>query len=167
MVRRLFSVSVCCSLFAVAAGCSGSDSAAIGPIAQRPQASTPVGNDAGAASKIKHVIIIVQENRSFDNLFAGYPGADAPTYGYTHDGTKVNLTPITFKGIGLSHGFNTSITDWDNGKMDGFDQSSPSAPLYPYSFSSAASCSRTGRWRTYVLADHNFPTQFAEASRDT
>ncbi len=161
MVRRLCSLSVCCTLLAIAAGCSGSDSAAIGPIAQRPPASSPVIVDAGAASKIKHVIIIVQENRSFDNLFAGYPGADAPTFGYTHDGTKVNLTPITFKGMGLSHGFNTSMTDWDNGKMDGFDQSSPSAPLYPYSY-----LKRTvvqPYWTmagSYVLADHYFPTQF-------
>ena len=28
------------------------------------------------AGKITHVIYIVQENRSFDNLFQGYPGAD-------------------------------------------------------------------------------------------
>ena len=28
------------------------------------------------AGKIKHIVWIVQENRSFDNLFQGYPGAD-------------------------------------------------------------------------------------------
>jgi phospholipase C len=31
---------------------------------------------------IKHVVIIVQENRTFDNLFATYPGADGATSGY-------------------------------------------------------------------------------------
>ncbi|HEY2475257.1 MAG TPA: alkaline phosphatase family protein [Candidatus Cybelea sp.] len=30
---------------------------------------------------ISHVIVIVQENRSFENFFAGYPGANAPTSG--------------------------------------------------------------------------------------
>ena len=30
------------------------------------------------AGKITHVIYIVQENRSFDNLFQGFPGADTP-----------------------------------------------------------------------------------------
>ena len=28
------------------------------------------------AGKIKHIVYIVQENRSFDNMFQGYPGAD-------------------------------------------------------------------------------------------
>ena len=32
------------------------------------------------SSPIQHVVIIVQENRSFNNLFAGFPGANAPTY---------------------------------------------------------------------------------------
>jgi len=31
---------------------------------------------------VKHVVIIVQENRSFENLFAGFHGANAPMYGY-------------------------------------------------------------------------------------
>ena len=33
------------------------------------------------AGKIAHVIYIVQENRSFDNLFQGYPGADTVSAG--------------------------------------------------------------------------------------
>ena len=43
------------------------------------------------------MIIIVQENRSFDNLFAGYPGADTQSYGYTTTGKKVTLKAITMK----------------------------------------------------------------------
>ena len=30
--------------------------------------------DETGAGKIEHVVYIVQENRSFDNLFQGYPG---------------------------------------------------------------------------------------------
>ncbi|MBV8197913.1 MAG: hypothetical protein JO263_07245 [Candidatus Eremiobacteraeota bacterium] len=47
------------------------------------------------AGEIKHVVFIVQENRSFDNLFQGYPGADTQSYGYTHKGEKVNLSPVS------------------------------------------------------------------------
>ena len=37
---------------------------------------------SGSASQyISHVIIIIQENRSFENFFAGYPGANAPMTG--------------------------------------------------------------------------------------
>ena len=41
------------------------------------QNGDPLHNLAGTgAGKINHVVYIVQENRSFDNLFQGYPGAD-------------------------------------------------------------------------------------------
>jgi phospholipase C len=33
------------------------------------------------AGKITHIVYIVQENRSFDNLFQGYPGADSVASG--------------------------------------------------------------------------------------
>jgi phospholipase C len=39
-----------------------------------------------ATGKIQHVIIVIQENRSVDNLFQGLPGADTRSYGYTTTG---------------------------------------------------------------------------------
>ncbi len=33
------------------------------------------------AGKIKHVVYVVQENRSFDDIFQGYPGADTVSSG--------------------------------------------------------------------------------------
>ena len=30
----------------------------------------------GATGKIQHIVIIMQENQSFDHLFNGYPGAN-------------------------------------------------------------------------------------------
>ncbi|MBV8432825.1 MAG: hypothetical protein JO029_00930, partial [Candidatus Eremiobacteraeota bacterium] len=45
------------------------------------------------SQKIKHVIIVVQENRTLDNLFHGYPGADTVSTGVTHTGAVVPLTP--------------------------------------------------------------------------
>ncbi len=36
---------------------------------------------ASVASPIKHIILVIQENRSFDNLFATFPGADGTTNG--------------------------------------------------------------------------------------
>ena len=49
----------------------------------------------GASSgKIKHVVIIVQENRSFNNLFYGFPGAKTAKYGYDSSGKKIKLQPV-------------------------------------------------------------------------
>jgi phospholipase C len=91
----------------------------------------PTGNYEVAAGihKIKHVIIIEQENRSFDSYFGTYPGADGipmqngiPTVcvpnqgpGCTapyHDTTDVNG--------GGPHAWINAVSDVNNGKMDGF-----------------------------------------------
>ncbi len=80
--------------------------------------------------KIKHVIVVMQENRSFDSYFGTYPGADgipmsngSPTVcvpdpaggGCTspyHDNADVNG--------GGPHGEANAVADVDGGKMDGF-----------------------------------------------
>src|ERR1700686_5002101 len=43
-----------------------------------PSASTPSPTPAAASGihKIQHIVVIMQENRSFDQYFGTYPGAD-------------------------------------------------------------------------------------------
>jgi phospholipase C len=43
------------------------------------------------ASPIAHVVFVIQENRSFNNLFMGYPGATTQSYGYDEKGNKIQL----------------------------------------------------------------------------
>ncbi|MGA8098548.1 MAG: hypothetical protein WB810_07800, partial [Candidatus Cybelea sp.] len=38
--------------------------------------------NGSTTTPIKHVVFILQENRSFNNLFLGYPGATTQNYGY-------------------------------------------------------------------------------------
>jgi phospholipase C len=81
---------------AIAAACSAGSPG--GP-SQIPAARhTPL---VTGIDKIQHVVIIIQENRSFDNLFQGFPGADTQSYGYNAQGQKITLQPV-----GLA-------TDWD------------------------------------------------------
>ncbi|MBV9333174.1 MAG: hypothetical protein JO146_04135 [Candidatus Eremiobacteraeota bacterium] len=47
------------------------------------------------AGKITHIVYIVQENRSFDDLFQGYPGADTVAYGKISSGKRVKLVPVS------------------------------------------------------------------------
>ncbi|MFZ0363051.1 MAG: alkaline phosphatase family protein [Candidatus Cybelea sp.] len=42
---------------------------------------------------IQHVVYIVQENRSFNNLFEGFPNALTASYGYDSKGKKIELRP--------------------------------------------------------------------------
>jgi phospholipase C len=51
--------------------------------------------NATGAGKIKHVVYIVQENRSFDNMFQGYPGADTVSSGKDSHGRTIKLQPYT------------------------------------------------------------------------
>ncbi len=116
---------------------------------------------------IKHVVIIVQENRSFDNLFRGFPKAESTDYGYMHDGTRVMLQPSDLrpKSNDLSHVWIDAIHAWDNGKMDGFDLDflGPNhlAGRYPYQYVQEKYIEPYWSMaRQYVLADHMFPTMF-------
>ena len=117
-------------------------------------------------SPIKHIVIIVQENRSFENLFAGYPAADAPMYGYLHNGKRIGLHEVTFENNSdLDHKFAPSITAWNGGEMNGFDLMSfytgENVRNYPYAYLDRAEV--RPYWmlaKRYVLADHMFPTEF-------
>jgi phospholipase C len=75
--------------------------------------------------KIRHVVIIMQENRSFDSYFGTFPGADGIPPGVCvpdpdnggcvapfHDSSDVNY--------GGPHSQSNAVADIDNGRMDGF-----------------------------------------------
>ena len=52
-----------------------------------------VASAAGRANAgpISHVVYIIQRDRSFNNLFLGFPGASTQNYGYDTLGTKIPL----------------------------------------------------------------------------
>jgi phospholipase C len=97
-------------------------------------ATVPPTSDLHA---IRHVIVIMQENRSFDSFFGTYPGADglpAKHGKFTvclpdphrhacdrpfHDAALVNG--------GGPHGYGSALDDIDKGRMDGFVRQSESS----------------------------------------
>jgi phospholipase C len=102
------------------AGCGGgggtTSGAVIPPVNQVPASKQ-------SRDVIKHVVIIVQENRSFDNLFQGFRGADTVASGKASDGSTIPLQPVSLAhGIDPNHGFAEFTASLDGGKMDGFDQ---------------------------------------------
>jgi phospholipase C len=63
------------------------------PTGAAPQIERP----AVPAGKIKHIVFVIQENRTLDNIFGGpnaFPGADAAKSGKTSDGTTIALHKI-------------------------------------------------------------------------
>jgi phospholipase C len=88
--------------------------------------------DGEGIHKIRHVVIIMQENRSFDSYFGTYPGADGiPGLGgnpgkvpcvpdpLRHDCQKPyhDLSP---RNAGGPHGHGNAVGDIAGGKMNGF-----------------------------------------------
>jgi phospholipase C len=114
--------------------CGGNTGAGIGapalPSAQRLREAEVVPHHH-ASSKIQHVVIIVQENRSFNNLLYGFPGATTQSYGYNTSGQKIDLKPIPLQTEwDLEHDANgffescngTGSIPGTNCKMNGFNQ---------------------------------------------
>jgi phospholipase C len=71
---------------------------------------------------IQHIVFIVKENRSFDNMFGTYPGANGATTGAIHTGQVIKLghTPDRVPRD-LCHTWDCTLNGTDNGKMDKFD----------------------------------------------
>ncbi len=74
---------------------------------------------------IKHVILVIQENRSFNNLFATFPGANGVTQGpiKTPSGPQyVALQKADLnEACDFGHSWLTYRRDWDKGRMDAFN----------------------------------------------
>jgi phospholipase C len=132
--------------------------------------------------KIKHVIIVMQENRSFDSYFGTYPGVDGIPI---HDGVSTVCVPDPAHGCtrpyhdrvdlngGGPHGASNAIADVNGGKMDGFIKQRDAARKLCLVFADpACTASRTpdvmgyhtaaeipNYWayaRNFVLQDHMF-----------
>ncbi len=77
---------------------------------------------AGRTQTFQHVVIVVQENRTTDNLFNGLPGADTVRRGLNSHGQIVPFVPVSLTATyGLSHTHDAFVKSYDGGRMDGFD----------------------------------------------
>jgi phospholipase C len=74
---------------------------------------------------IKHVVMIMQENRSFDSYFGTYPGANGIPAGVCvrdplNGGCVAPFHSPSDRSFGGPHGVKAAIADVNGGKMDGF-----------------------------------------------
>ncbi|HEX3671236.1 MAG TPA: alkaline phosphatase family protein [Candidatus Cybelea sp.] len=97
--------------------------AALAALPARSQSGDPI-------HKIRHVVIIMQENRSFDSYFGTFPGADGIPM---RDGVPTVCVPDPQQGNcvrpfhdtsdrngGGPHNANSAVDDINGGRMDGF-----------------------------------------------
>ncbi|HEX3456541.1 MAG TPA: alkaline phosphatase family protein, partial [Candidatus Baltobacteraceae bacterium] len=71
-----------------AASCAGPSTSANAP------ASTRAFSPATGSQYISHVVVMIQENRTFDNLFATFPDADGATQGKMKTASGYTFVPL-------------------------------------------------------------------------
>ena len=74
-----------------------------------------------ARTKIKHIVFVIKENRTFDTMFGRFPGADGATQGTTCDGETVPLRRAPDRVGDEGHSFFAGITAINGGRMDCFE----------------------------------------------
>jgi phospholipase C len=131
---------------------------------------------AASKRKIQHVIIMVQENRTFDDFFATFPGADGAKTGIgkcavspkcPKGTTVIRLKAVKLDNYDLPHNRGDYLAEYDNGKMDGFNQiklgvSGQYGPAGTYAYQYVYPSEIKPYWtmaQQYALADHMFQTQ--------
>jgi phospholipase C len=128
--RVPFSILIGC-VCAVAAltGCDMVHDVSLSPSPQvPPDTVSPI-----AGSPIDHIVIIMQENRTFDNLFNGFPGADTVQSGMSK-GVTIPLRPVALDDSrDPDHSHKQWWAAWNYGNMDGFAQGASPSTL-PYSY---------------------------------
>lgn len=155
--RRLIMVAVLAALIALAAGRSYlADPGAPKPPSRLQEPAPEVGQETSRATKrpgnpIEHVIFLIKENRTFDNYFGRYPGADGATSGRTSTGETIDLRIATdVLTHDLGHEFLDGVRAISGGQMDGFDL----IPIGGASLDGYTSFTRKGIPNYWAYADH-------------
>jgi phospholipase C len=87
--------------------------------------SSPVSLDFQPVHRIKHVVVIMQENRSFDSYFGTFPGADGIPHGVCepdpmNGGCVKPFHDTSDLNTGGPHSTAAASADINGGAMDGF-----------------------------------------------
>lgn len=173
MLRRFTIVAYLAFAASIVSGCgNGAD------MQSTPHGTAVIRRSAKTPSPIQHVVLIIQENRSFNDFFATFPGADGTTTGQVMANTKcqpairAGFIKLTEMPLVVPSDLNHLWMDgyqiaYDNGKLDAFDDvryalttSSPDECTYPYQYTDPADIKPYWAMASqYTLAEHMFTTQ--------
>jgi phospholipase C len=156
-MRREFAFAM---LLFVLSACGGGGASGAAPVLPPPP-------PAQRGKYFTHIVVLIQENRSFDNFFATFPGADGTTIGKTHNGTRRLREANLYSPVDLDNGYTYWRPDCNAGsngrcRMNGFDtvRNAGAPGTYVYQYVNPAQIKPYWSMaRRYVLADHFFQTQ--------
>lgn len=124
------------------------------PIDAAPDAPPPI------PIPIKHVVVVVKENHTFDNYFGSFPGAEGAKLAKTKNGMITPPHAPDKTPRDLCHQHSCALTDWNGGAMDGWDDvsgSSVNGDNLAYAQYQESDIPNYWQYaRHFVLADHFF-----------
>jgi phospholipase C len=120
--------------------------------------------DAGPVEQnipIKHIVVVVKENHTFDNYFGSFPGAEGTTTCKKTDGSTIPCGRATDRVHDLDHSHGAGLIDYNGGKMDGWDLpgSSANGKTDNLAYAQYTEADIPNYWqyaRHYTLGDHFF-----------
>ena len=124
------------------------------------------------ASKIKHVVILCQENRSFDHYFGSFASRLGKGQQHGEGFTRGELTYLDSKGkryhpfhlqqfcdTDPDHGWDGSHAKWNNGAMDGWVTAEGDKTTAISCYSASDHIYHVRLAEAFSIADHNFCAQ--------
>lgn len=165
----LVSWFLACVLLVLVSGCGGGRSFTTpAPAAATPDPPPPT--PSSTTGVIKHFIVVIMQNRSFDHLFGTFPGVNgiAPGVpGFSQlDAAGNTVTPFFQTNLGIAdmpHLRGNLMSDWDNGLMDKFALHSGDNAMGHYDLT-APGVNLLWSWaQQFALADNFFPSAMGDA----
>ncbi len=113
-----------------------------------------------SAYPIKHIVVVVKENHTFDNYFGSFPGAEGTTTCTKHDGATFacgrapDRTPSD-----IDHDHPGALINWNAGAMNGWDLPGGSASASALAYAQYQEADIPNYWayaRAFTLGDHFF-----------
>ncbi|MEP7033223.1 MAG: alkaline phosphatase family protein [Actinomycetota bacterium] len=142
----------------LAAGCSH-DPRIWRPVPPLDLGDRPARSNASSfatATPIKHVVFIIKENRTFDNLFGRFPGANGVTVGNDQGEQRPLTQALDILPEDIKHCYDCALQAYDGGKMDGFATVSDAADSYAYTQYGPQDLPNYWHWAQHFVLGDNF-----------
>jgi phospholipase C len=173
---RLPGLSCGVAFFAIALALADCNGGGTSPVVGSQPYSQP--GSGSSPSPIQHVVLMIQENRTFNDFFATFPNADGTTTAQAV--TNTNCSPAIYGGQialtkenlilakDLDHQYAGYKTADDKSKMDSFDDIKFGNGIpecsYPYQYTDPGQIEPYWAMASqYTLAEHMFTTQGSDS----
>jgi phospholipase C len=119
----------------------------------------PVVPTTAPGPQIQHVVVVMQENRTFDGVFQGYPGSNTVSSGVDSKGITRTLVPVSLANpIDINHLRVQFLEDYHGGAMDNFDKEIFTFCGVPLSGCTCPSNDQLNDQSCWVIGTHFYPS---------